>query len=110
MSSDKESLAKHSWGDRELRAGRRIDYKLMNTGSIGSQLSQDPQRQDQYWAMAAGFGMISDAPPSVSSLDKEVEKKQLQEEIAALHEVEEWLKMSMTFHSNRSFHPTNHIL
>ena len=54
----------------------------MNTGSIGSEMSQDPQRRDQYGPMAAGFGTISDAPPSVSSLHPEVEKKQLQDEMA----------------------------
>ena len=45
--------------------------------------------------MAAGFGTIGDAPPSVSSLDPEVEKKQLQDEMAALHEEDERLKTSM---------------
>ena len=95
MSSGKKSIAEQPRGDRDLRASRRIDYKLMNSGSIGSELAQDPKRPDQYGAMAAGFGTIGDAPPSVSSLDPEVEKKQLQDEMAALHEEEERLKTSM---------------
>ena len=57
-------------------------------------MAQDPQRPDQYGAMAAGFGTIGDALPSVS-LDSKVEKKQLQDEMAALHEEEERLKTSM---------------
>ena len=39
-------------------------------------------------------GLVCYAPPSVS-LDPEVEKKQLQDDMAALHEEEEQLKTSM---------------
>ena len=91
MSSGKKLIAEQPRGDRELRASRRIDYKLMNSGNTGFELAQDPQRG----AMAAGFGgTIGDAPPSVS-LDPEVERQQLQDDMAALHEEEERLKTSM---------------
>ena len=91
MSSSKKSIAEQPKGDRELRASRRIDYKLMNSGNTGFELAQDSQSG----AMAAGFGgTIDDAPPSVS-LDPEVERQQLQDEMAALHEEEERLKTSM---------------
>ena len=51
MSSGKKSITEQPRGDRELRASRRIDCKLMNSGNTGSQLAQDPQSG----AMAAGF-------------------------------------------------------
>ena len=77
MSSSKKSIAEQPKGDRELRASRRIDYKLMNSGSTGFELAQDSQSG----ATAAGFGgTIDDAPPSVS-LDPEVERQQLQDEM-----------------------------
>ena len=60
MSSDRDSLAENSKGDRELRAGRKVYYKPMNSGSFGSELSQD-----QYGAMVAGFSVTNiDAQPS----------------------------------------------
>ena len=95
MSSGKKSIAEQLRGDRQLTACRRISFKLMNSGNIGSELAQDPQKPDQYGAMAEGFGgTIGDAPHSVS-FDPEVERQQLQDEMAALHEEEELLKTSM---------------
>ena len=95
MSSGKKLIAEQPRGDRELRVSRRIDCKLMNSGNMGSELAQDPQRPGQYGAMAADFGgTIGDALPSVS-LDPEVERQQLQDEMAALHVEEERLKTSM---------------
>ena len=41
MSSSKKSIAEQPKGDRELRASRRIDYKLMNSGNTGFELAQD---------------------------------------------------------------------
>ena len=59
MSSSKKSIAEQPKGDRELRASRRIDYKLMNSGNTGFELAQDSQSG----TMAAGFGgTIDDAP------------------------------------------------
>ena len=43
MSSGKKSIAEQPKGDRELRASRRIDYKLMNSGNTGFELAQDSQ-------------------------------------------------------------------
>ena len=66
MSSDKDSLAENLTGDLELRAGQRIDYKLINSGSLGSEPSQD-----QYGALAAGFSWTNIDVQSSESLSED---------------------------------------